>query len=107
MIYLATPYSHPDPAVRESRFMQACLIAGKLMAAGELVFSPIAHSHPIAERCELPKGFDYWKRFDQAMIRACTKVVVCKMDGWAESKGVSAEIRIAEELHKPVEFIEV
>lgn len=107
MIYLATPYSHPDPAVRESRFHLACLIAGRMMANGELVFCPIAHSHPIAEKAELPKGFEYWERFDRTMIRACSKVVICKMEGWTESVGIAAEIRIAEELHKPVEFIEV
>lgn len=107
MIYLATPYSHPDPAVQESRFHAACIIAGRLISRGEMVFCPIAHNHPIADKCELPKGFDYWRKFDQAMIRSCSKVVVCKMEGWADSLGIAAEIRIAEELHKPVEFMEV
>ena len=36
----------------------------------------------------------------------CEKVVVVKMDGWETSKGVAAEIKIANELGKPVEFME-
>jgi hypothetical protein len=40
MTYLATAYSHPDPAVMEQRFDLACRIAGSLMARGEIVFSP-------------------------------------------------------------------
>jgi hypothetical protein len=48
MIYLASPYSHPDPAVREARFREACRAAAKLMRLGQPAFSPIVHGHPIA-----------------------------------------------------------
>ncbi|GIW55540.1 MAG: hypothetical protein KatS3mg082_1944 [Nitrospiraceae bacterium] len=34
MIYLASPYSHPDPAVREERFHAACRAAAALLLAG-------------------------------------------------------------------------
>lgn len=105
MIYLATPYSHPEPAVMEQRFQDACRIAGLLMAQGEVVFSPIAHTHPIAVQCTLPRGWDYWERFDRDFIAACSKVLVARMDGWEQSKGVAAEIAIAKELGKPVEYI--
>jgi hypothetical protein len=107
LIYLATPYSHPDAEVRESRFQLACIVAGMIMAQGGHVFSPIAHSHPIAVRCGLPKGFDYWKGFDRKMIAACSHVLVVKMDGWQESKGIAAELEIARELGKPVSYMEV
>ena len=42
-IYLATPYSHKDPQVRQNRYEHACKVAGKLMEEGNLVFCPIAH----------------------------------------------------------------
>ena len=45
MIYLASPYSHPDPSVREQRFQNACRIAAELMRSGRIVYSPVAHSH--------------------------------------------------------------
>ncbi len=49
MIYLASPYSHPDAVVREYRFRAACQAAASVMRSGQHVFSPIAHSHAIAE----------------------------------------------------------
>lgn len=77
------------------------------MASGLVVFCPIAHTHPIAVRCELPRGWDYWKRFDHEFIAASSKVIVAMMDGWRESRGVTAEIAIAAELGIPVEYLEV
>lgn len=106
MIYLATPYSHPDKRVMEQRFSRACVLAAQLMLEGHIVFSPIAHTHPIAVAGELPRGWEYWEKFDREFIAAASKLVVAKMDGWQESKGVAAEIALAHELGKPVEWID-
>ncbi len=35
MIYLASPYSHPDVAVREARFHAACRAAAEFMRDGD------------------------------------------------------------------------
>ncbi|MCP4786572.1 MAG: DUF1937 family protein [Fuerstiella sp.] len=48
MIYLASPYSHSDANIREKRFRDVCRTAARLMRNGDVVFSPIAHGHPIA-----------------------------------------------------------
>jgi hypothetical protein len=106
MIYLASPYSHKDPEVMLDRFRRVCVVAGRLMEIGEIVFSPIAHTHPIALACGLSRGFDYWKRFDEEFISVSHKLVVVTMQGWRESLGVQAEIKIAVELGKRVLFIE-
>jgi hypothetical protein len=53
------------PEMRTKRFWQAAAAAGKLMQLGLLVFSPISHTHPIAVGCELPTGWDYWRKYDQ------------------------------------------
>ena len=106
MIYLATPYTHPLPEVMESRFHAACRIAGKLMAEGDIVFCPIAHTHPIAVRCDLPRDWAYWQRYDREMIAHASKVLVVKMDGWDTSRGIAGEVAIARELGIPVEFME-
>ena len=42
MIYLASPHSDVDRNIMYNRFYEACVAAGKLMAAGEIVFSPFA-----------------------------------------------------------------
>ena len=104
--YLASPYTHPEPRVREHRFKAACLAAATLMRQGKRVFCPIAHTHPIAVRCELPRGWDYWKRYDEEMISRASKLVVVKMEGWLDSKGIAGEVRIADGLGLPVEFME-
>lgn len=102
LVYLACPYSHPDVDVRELRFFKANHYAAKLMEAGILVFSPISHTHPIAEAGDLPKGWDFWERYDRAYLSICRALVVLTLDGWNESKGVQAEIKIMDELRRPV-----
>lgn len=103
MIYLASPYNHDDPAVRVERFEAVCRFAAGLMRSGLVVFSPIAHTHPIAEH-GLPKGWEFWERFDREFLEAADSMIVLMLDGWVESVGVQAEIDIARELEIPVEF---
>ena len=105
MIYLASPYSHPDSAIREERFRAACQAAAQLMRAGNIVYSPIAHSHPIALH-GLPTDWRFWERHDREHLIRCEELVVLMFDGWRESEGVHAEIRIAAELGKPVRYLE-
>ncbi|HUU98857.1 MAG TPA: DUF1937 family protein [Phycisphaerae bacterium] len=107
MIYLASPYSHPAPAVRAERFRLACNTAATLMQAGHRVFSPIAHTHPIAEAGGLPLGWDFWEQYDREMIAACTEVWVLPIDGWEQSSGVQAEIALARSLGLPVRIIDM
>lgn len=105
MIYLASPYSHGDVAIRKLRFEQACFVAGRLMQQGHLIFSPIAHTHPIATRCNLPLGFDYWQRYDQEMLDACASLVVLTLPGWELSLGVTSELQHMRARRKPVGFV--
>jgi nucleoside 2-deoxyribosyltransferase len=104
MIYLASPYSHPDPAVREQRFRDVCRTAAALLQAGQAVFSPIAHSHPLVEH-GLPTDWAFWQRYDRELLARCDEVVVLMLDGWQESVGVQDEIRFAHELGKPVRYV--
>jgi len=103
-VYLASPYSHPDPAVRQVRFREACRAAAALMHSGRSVFSPIAHGHPI---CELgvPSDWTKWQELDQRILRQCDEVVVLMLDGWRVSRGVQAEIDHAIEMDMPVRYL--
>lgn len=107
LVYLACPYTHPDPDVMEKRFRIANRAAHKLMNIGLFVFSPISHTHPIAKEGNLPREWDYWKGYDTTMIARCQKMIVVKAEGWEDSKGVRAEIAIAEQLGIYVEYMEV
>lgn len=61
-------------------------------------------SVPIAEDAGLSGAWDFWAKFDRALLERCQKVIVIDIDGLAESVGVRAEIKIANELGIPVEY---
>jgi hypothetical protein len=106
LIYLASPYSHPDKIIEQARFEIVCQVAAKMMAEGKYVLSPIAHTHPIALAGKLPGNWEYWEGYDRTLIKCCQKLIVVRISGWRESKGVQAEIKIAQELGIPVEYLD-
>lgn len=79
LVYLASPYSHVDALVRLRRFEDACRAAAVLMGRGILIFCPIAHTHPIAVAGKLPLGWEFWERYDRAMLAACGRMMVLKL----------------------------
>ena len=106
LCYLCSPYGHPDPAVRERRFQQAAEAAAYLMRRGLIVFSPIAHTHPIAQY-GLPKGWSFWKQYDEIFMDICLGgIVVLKLPGWESSVGVQAEIAYMRAKRRPVEYLD-
>ena len=106
LIYLATPYCDPDPAVKELTFNTVNRAAVQIMNEGHHVFSPISMSHPIALAGELPGDWSYWESFDRVMLAACTKIIVLMLPGWALSVGVTAEIKIALEMGILIEYLD-
>ena len=105
LVYLACPYSHHDETVRLHRFRRSNQAAARLMSQGAHVFAPISHTHPIAMDGDLPLGWEFWERYARAMIAACGRMAVLTIDGWKESKGVQAELTIAEEMGLDVELL--
>ena len=105
MIYLASPYSHRWAVVRWWRWLKVCRAVSRMLASGMHVYSPIAHTHMPAVLGALPKPFEFWERYDESMIGRCDAVHVLCLAGWAESRGVSAEIRLAERLGKPLHYV--
>lgn len=104
-IYLAVPYSGTDEQ-RQERFEKVNKVAAKLMKEGHIVFSPISHNHPIATECGLPMGWNYWKNHDTSFIKWCDILCILTLDGWAESVGIKAEIKIAATYAKQVIYID-
>ncbi len=95
MIYLASPYSHPDAEVRAERHRMACIAATRLIHAGRLAFSPIAHSHALVVEGQAPGDWAFWRRYDLEMLDLCKELYVLMLPGWRESVGVVAEIKHA------------
>jgi hypothetical protein len=107
LTYLAIPYSHPDPEVRLNRFRLANRFAAILLSKGKLIYSPISHTHPIAVEGNLDalSGNPIWIELDSAFLRCSREVVVATIDGWQQSRGVTAEIKLAEELGIPIHYM--
>lgn len=91
--------------MREERFRAACRATAAMLRAGEVVFSPVVHSHPLVE-FELPTAWSFWERIDRAHLERCDEVAVLMLDGWEASVGVRAEVGIARALGKPVRFLD-
>lgn len=94
LAYLATPYSKYENGNLELAFRDAANLAARLMLAGVRVYSPIAHTHPLAIHGNVdPLDHDIWLPFDEAMMQRCEVLIVAQMKGWRESKGVQHEIQ--------------
>lgn len=109
--YLASPYTNPDdPTDRlycEQRYAEACYVSARLMERGEVVFCPIAHSHPIAHY--LPPGLrcshQFWLKQDFAMLEHASKLIVLQLRQWHRSYGVGCEIEFAKERGIPISYL--
>jgi len=111
--YLASPYSpvgehSPEQRhlLRQARYEQVCAKAAELMLKHELIFCPIAHSHPIEQKMDGIKDGNFWLLQDFAILAAASKVKVYRMEGWEQSYGVRKEIEFAHAHGIPVEYID-
>ena len=107
LTYLATPYSHADVMVRIERYAIVTKVAAQRMDAGEVIYSPISHTHHMAVWHGLPTSWEFWQDHCRAFLNASSKMIGLRPDGWQESVGVQAEIAIAEELGLAIEHMEV
>ena len=106
LFYLASPYSK-YPAGRERAFIEACFNAGLLIGAGVPVYSPIAHSHPIARYSGLdPLDHAIWMPADEPMMRASQGLIVLKLESWEKSYGIGVEIATFQLAERPIFYME-
>jgi len=105
-LYLAAPYSDPDPVVRRYRVDMANRKAAELMMQGFLVFSPLSHSHPVSKYCDVdPCDNDFWLKQDLWILEICNEMRILCLPGYQESKGIQIEKEYAKQLGKPVVYI--
>lgn len=101
-IYVASPYSDPDPYVREDRYLTVMGYTADLIRRKVAAFSPIVYSHDMAIRHNFPKDYMFWQRFNTAMLLSAEAVHILCMDGWKDSKGIDVEIELCKEIYKRV-----
>lgn len=100
LTYLAVPYTHRDPAVKEARYVAATKAAAWLMENNDWnVLSPITHSHPLHTLGGMRGDWDRWKKIDTEFIELSENFVLFRLPGWEESVGVTAERAIAKQFH--------
>lgn len=105
-IYVASPYSHKNPAIEEERFKTAQKFIAEMQSANskDLYYSPIVYFHPLKVKFNLPGTFESHREVDLDTIRICDKLLILTMPGWADSVGVTEEIEFARSLNKPIEY---
>ncbi|MGA9855097.1 MAG: DUF1937 family protein [Gammaproteobacteria bacterium] len=102
LAYLASPYTKYPRGI-DAAFGDVCALAAPLIRTGVNVFSPIAHSHPIAVNGgHDPLDQDFWKEIDAIFLDKCDVLIVAHMDGWKESRGIAHEIEVFERAGKPI-----
>jgi hypothetical protein len=103
--YLATPYSK-YPEGLEAAFALACGQAALFARAAVPVYSPIAHTHPIAAIGEIdPYDHKIWLPFDEPMMHAAHGLIVLMADSWQQSYGMKVEIEQFKAAGKPVIYM--
>lgn len=104
--HLASPYSK-YPTGLEDAFRLACAETLRLIGAGVPVFSPIAHTHPVAIHGGLdPLDHSIWMPADQPMMNAAHGVIMLRATSWEQSYGMKMELEYFERAGKPVVWME-
>lgn len=114
LTYLACPYSHSDPAVRQDRYHAANEATAALIRAYKWnVFSPITHSHPLA-LLGLDGDWGYWERIDTDYLKMSSRIVILTVPGWKTSVGIRHERALAKQfgaelvfMSRPIEHVAV
>lgn len=107
MIYLASPYTDPDPRLMEWRYIQACKASAQLLRDCEIVYCPIAHSHGIALHGCLDHDWAQFEDMDSYFLALCKRMIILTLPGYDESIGIKAEIAVVRALGKPIEYMEM
>ena len=84
--------------MRNKRYEYVLMRTAEMMNKGEIVFSPIVHCHEMAIKHDLPKTYEFWSKYDREMINRADEVWVLCMPGYKESRGITDELKMAEEL---------
>ena len=101
--YLATPYANYKYG-HEEAFLGACCNAALLYDKGLTIYCPIMHSHPQAKFISVKnrRSHRFWLDHDYTFMTLAKGLIICKMTGWEESKGMAEEIEFFKINNKPI-----
>lgn len=102
IFYLAAPYTHPKPTVRQERLILVNSTAARLMEGGYGIVSPLSMGVPISFYNDMGTGWETWKDVCLRLLECCDALCLLLLPGWRDSVGVMAELRYAEALGLPI-----
>jgi len=91
MIYLAQPYSHPDPTIVQTRYEIALEYCNLLRDRHP--YSPIVHWHNVASKHDLPTDAAFWRKYNYHMLSLASSLYILRMPGWEQSEGLANEVK--------------
>jgi hypothetical protein len=107
IIYIGSPYSHPDKDIRIKRFELVSKFAAELVSQGHIAISPITYGHVLLDYKNMPTDFEFWNNFCIGLLKKSDYLYVLKIDGCNESIGLKEEIKFAKENNIKIKYIEI
>lgn len=106
MIYLASPYTHPDAFIREQRYVCVLKVLHDFLVQRKWAYSPIVHCHEAAKVGSLPPDAEFWEEYDFHMLALAESMTVVMLPDWEKSRGVEREIEFCRrELGIPIVYL--
>ncbi len=104
--YVASPYWHPSEPVLQARVTAARIATGEMVRQGVPAFSPVSYTHTILEEtgARPPQG---WYGFDLHFLQHAREMIILKLPGWEESRGIMIEKAFAHGRGIPVSHSEM
>ncbi len=100
--YVASPFSKYPDGIEEA-FKVVARETARLVKRKIPVFSPITHTYPIALYGEMDQlDHTIWLPCDEPMMRACTGIIMLRMESWEKSYGMQVEYDTFVASGKPV-----
>ena len=105
LIFVSSPYSHPDDKVREENYQKVSKYTAELISKGHVAFSPILYGHNAVNFVpDMPTDWAFWKNFCLTFLSRCDEMIVYTMEGWDKSRGVKEEIEYANSLGIKIKY---
>lgn len=102
LVYLASPYSHPNPDVQEYRYKRTMEFVAANLKTKFLIYSPIVYCHPITVAHSLPGNAPAWRDHNRFMLEKCDQLWILCLKDWTDSQGIKQEIKWATALSLPI-----
>ena len=104
-IYLACPYTHKNPDVKNQRAKVSNSITAHLFDLNVITYSPISFWHHLAISHDLHGNFTNFREMDLYFISVSRGIIVICLEGWEESESVTEELKFADQLGLPIGYM--